>query len=155
MKQFIHKLICSIFSFLVGNIIIIIAAMLYPNPIDIRKEIIIETLVFLILQIFTMSIILIKPINNKKQRIILFTISELLTLFTIIFWGFTIVGPIWVQWGWKLYINFWAKILMTYHSDYKVPLQTRLIKEKPDRCDSYKETFRKRTVAPLLYHSHS
>ena len=56
-----------------------------------------ETLLFVFLQVFMAANMLICPPADKKQRTVLLIVSEVLVGLTVFFWGFFIVGPIWMQ----------------------------------------------------------
>ncbi len=55
-----------------------------------------ETVLFVLLQLYMTVNLLICPPDDKKQRTALLIVSELLVGITVFFWGFFIVGPIWL-----------------------------------------------------------
>ena len=56
-----------------------------------------ETIIFILLQLFIIVVYFIKPLAIKKSRLIYWCVSEMLVFVTVWFWGFFIVGPIWLH----------------------------------------------------------
>lgn len=56
-----------------------------------------ETAFFILLQVLVAVIGLIRPLRSAKQKAIYWCAAESLVLLTVLFWGFLIVGPIWLK----------------------------------------------------------
>ena len=56
-----------------------------------------ETILFILLQLSVIGFYFIRPLTEKKSKIIYWCVSEVFVLVTVFFWGIFIVGPIWFR----------------------------------------------------------
>lgn len=91
------RLILKILVALLINILyfVIIAGIGITNTVLGRKAILLELLLFLMLEILLFITYFIAPLSSKIHKIIYWIISEIFSLFTVWFWMYFIVGPIW------------------------------------------------------------
>ncbi len=90
------KLLLSFTAFLASNLWIIGKGVTKGSADFFISPAVEETIVFVLLQLLIMVIFFIKPLKGKRSQLIYWVVSEVLVLATVIFWGFIIVGPIWM-----------------------------------------------------------
>lgn len=56
-----------------------------------------ETILFIILQLSVVGFYFIRPLTEKKSKVIYWCVSEVFVFVTVFFWGIFIVGPIWFR----------------------------------------------------------
>ncbi len=91
------KLLLSVGAFLVSNLWLIGKGVSKGSADYFISPVVEETIIFIILQLFIIVVYFIRPLIKKKSRLIYWCVSEVLVLGTVWFWGFFIVGPIWLQ----------------------------------------------------------
>ena len=91
------KLLLSFVAFFASNLWIIGKGVSKGSADFFISPVVEETIVFILLQLFVIVVYFIRPLAIKKSRLIYWCVSEVLVLVTVWFWGFFIVGPIWLQ----------------------------------------------------------
>ena len=87
MKKTIIKLIISIIAFLGVNLWIIYKAIAKGDIDYLISPAVEETILFIILQLLIIVNYFVRPLTNKKSKIIYWCISEALVLITFFIWG--------------------------------------------------------------------
>lgn len=96
-QPLMKKLGISALLVIVGNILLITLAM-YWEIMSESTVLWLETAIFAALQFAVILFHFRKPLASRKQKLVYWIIAEALTLVTIGFWGFYIVGePIWLS----------------------------------------------------------
>ena len=91
------KLLLSFVAFLASNLWIIGKGVSKGSADFFLSPVVEETIIFILLQLFVIVVYFIKPLAIKESILIYWCASEVLVLVTVWFWGFFIVGPIWLQ----------------------------------------------------------
>ena len=95
MKPLLKKLGLALLCTVIANSAIIGVAMFQERLLS-HNCALIETAVFIVLQIAVIIIGVKKPLTETKHRVIYWLIAEALTVLTVWFWGFVVLGePIW------------------------------------------------------------
>jgi len=97
MKQFWKKLLLVVLAFLAVNGWLIGKGAAKGAASFLGSAAFEETLLFVLLQAAVLAVCFVQPPEHKGARIALLCISEILVAVTVIFWGFVIVGPIWLN----------------------------------------------------------
>lgn len=97
MKKLSIKLILSFIAFLAVNLWIISKGAAKGSADYFISPAAEETILFLLLQLAVIVVCFIRPLTEKKSKIIYWCVSEVLVLVTVFFWGIFIVGPIWFK----------------------------------------------------------
>ena len=97
MKKTIVKLILAFAAFLAVNLWLVGKGVMKGAADYFISAPVEETILFILLQIAVMVIYFIRPLTDKKSKLIYWIVSEILVLSTFFFWGIFIVGPIWLK----------------------------------------------------------
>ena len=92
------KLILSFVGFLASNLWLIAKGVTKGSAGFFISPVVEETIIFIFLQLFVIIVYLIRPLTVKKSQLIYWCVSEAMVVATVWFWGFFIVGPIWLKW---------------------------------------------------------
>ncbi|MBQ8965975.1 hypothetical protein [Ruminococcus sp.] len=97
MKKTILKLVLSFGAFLAADLWLIAKAAAKGAADFFISPVVEETIVFILLQLAVTAIYFVRPLRDKKSRLIYWCVSEVFVFLTFFFWGIFIVGPIWLQ----------------------------------------------------------
>ncbi len=91
------KLILSFVVFLASNLWLIAKGVTKGSAGVFISPVVEETIIFIFLQLFVIIVYFIRPLTVKKSQLIYWCVSEAMVVATVWFWGFLIVGPIWLK----------------------------------------------------------